>query len=68
VTAVVERTDKFQAEYVPPPPPPAGKFVVRAPADEHGRPICADLHLTPDMAEQLALVLLQAIEDVRQQQ
>jgi hypothetical protein len=59
---LTERTDKFQAEYIPPPPPPAGRIIVRAPADSHGRPICPDLHLTPEMAEELALVLLDAVD------
>lgn len=51
------RDDKFHAQYLPPPPSPPGKIFVKAPADSHGRPLCADLHLTPEQAEQLMEVL-----------
>ncbi len=61
-TVAAERTGKFQAEYVPPPPPPQGKFIVRAPVDGHGRPACADLHLSVDMAEDLRDELHRALQ------
>jgi len=63
VTAAVERGDKFQAAYIPPPPPAAGKILVWAPLDKRGHPICPDLHLTPEQAEQLLEALGTALND-----
>lgn len=66
-TAVAERDSKFHAEWVPytAPPPPPGKIFVRSPADNHGRPVCPDLHLSLGDAEALAETLLEALETAR---
>jgi hypothetical protein len=53
----------FRARYMPPPPPSPGKIVVDPPHDEHGRAICAILHLTPDQARQLMETLKHALDD-----
>jgi hypothetical protein len=62
VTAAAERSDKYEASYVPPPPPAPGKIVVRAPADKRGNAAHMDLHLTPDEAEQLMDALNDGIQ------
>lgn len=62
VTAAGERDDKFHAEYIPPPPPAPGKIVVRAPLDKRNQPQHADLHLTPEQAEQLISELTSALD------
>lgn len=53
MSAASDRDSKFHAEYVPPPPPAPGKIFVKCPLDDRGRPVCSDLHLTPDQAEEL---------------
>jgi len=63
VTAAADRDGKFHAEYVPPPPPAPGKIIVKSPLDDRGRPVCADLHLTPDQADDLRRELGSALND-----
>jgi hypothetical protein len=58
---VPERDDQFHAEYIPPPPPAPGKILVRAPLDGKGHPVCPDLHLAPEQADQLRNALDQAL-------
>ena len=55
--------DKFTAKYIPPPPPAAGHIQVKAPTDAKGRPICANLSLSPEHAEQLKDALEEALLD-----
>lgn len=62
MSAADDRDSKFHAEYVPPPAPAPGKIFVKAPLF-HGRPVCADLHLTPDQAEELRNELGSALND-----
>jgi hypothetical protein len=60
-----ERDGKFHAEWIPykVQPAPPGKIYVRAPAGSHGHPVCPDLHLTPEQAEQLRDELGSALND-----
>jgi hypothetical protein len=62
VIAAANRSDKYEASYVPPPPPAPGKILVRAPVDKRGNATHMDLHLTPDQAEQLMDALNDAIQ------
>lgn len=62
MTAVVERTGKFQFKLNP----RSGADVwLIAPVDDQGNRVCADLHLDVDSAEEAAFALLQAVDDIR---
>lgn len=59
---LVERTDKYQVQLNP----ASGAAVwLIAPGDANGRYEGPDLHLTIERAEEVALALLQAVEDAK---
>lgn len=58
VTAAAERGSQFETVIQP-----GGRLWVKAPQNERGFRLCPDLHLSLGDAEDLAYVLLQAVEE-----
>lgn len=59
---MADRSDKFTYELNP---RSGAKIWVKAPDDSHGRRMFADLHINVDWAEDLIIVLAEAIEEAK---